>query len=96
MKTVEARDSSKPDETRTFGHGHADILNIGEGTLGRLVLEPGWKWSVDVKPMAKTEFCEAPHFQYLASGRLRVVMVTGQEFDLAPGSVSCLPAGHDA
>jgi hypothetical protein len=51
---------------------------------------------VDVKPIAGTEWCEAPHFQYQVSGRLHVVMKDGREFDLGPGSVSHLPAGHDA
>ena len=61
-----------------------------------MTLEPGWRWSNDVKPIAGTQWCEAPHFQYLVSGRLHVVMQDGKEFDVGPGSVSHLPAGHDA
>ena len=87
---------AKPDEIRTFGHGKAELLNIGGGTVGRLTLEPGWRWSADVKPIAKTEWCEAPHFQYQVSGTLHVKMKDGQEFDLHAGSVSHLPSGHDA
>jgi hypothetical protein len=30
------------------------------------------------------------------SGRLRVKMASGEEFELGPGSVSLLPQGHDA
>ncbi len=95
-RQVEWKEFTKPDEVRTFGHGKAEILNIGGGTVGRLVLEPGWRWSVDVKPIAGTEWCEAPHFQYLVSGALHVVMKDGRQFDLRPGSVSYLPSGHDA
>jgi hypothetical protein len=84
------------DEVRTFGHGRAALVNMGLGAVGRLVLEPGWRWSVDVKPIAGTEWCEAPHFQYIVSGTLHVRMQDGTEFDLEPGSVSYLPAGHDA
>ena len=93
---VEWKDFAKADEIRTFGHGKMELLNIGGGSVGRLVLEPGWRWSVDVKPIAGTEWCEAPHFQYVVSGRIRVQMKDGREFDLGPGSVSHLPAGHDA
>jgi formylglycine-generating enzyme required for sulfatase activity len=93
---VEWKDFAKADEIRTFGHGKMELLNIGGGSVGRLVLEPGWRWSVDVKPIAGTEWCEAPHFQYLVSGRIHVLMKDGREFDLGPGSVSYLPAGHDA
>ncbi len=96
MGQTQWKDFAQPDETRVFNNGQADLLTIGGGTVGRLVLKPGWKWSVDVKPMAGTEWCEAPHFQYLISGRIAVKMATGEEFELGPGTVSFLPSGHDA
>lgn len=89
-------DFGKPDEIRTFGHGRAEILNAGGGTVGRLTLEPGWRWSQDVKPLAGTEWCEAPHFQYHLSGTLRIHMADGTEFDAKAGDVTVLPSGHDA
>jgi mannose-6-phosphate isomerase-like protein (cupin superfamily) len=89
--------SSKSDlETRTFNNGKAEIMKIAGGDVGRLTLQKGWKWSKDVKPVAKTEWCEAPHFQYHVSGRLHVKMADGSEFELGPGDVSYLPSGHDA
>ena len=93
---VEWKDFAKSDEVRTFGHGKVELLHMNGGTVGRLVLEPGWRWSVDVKSIAGTEWCEAPHFQYVVSGRLHVRMKNGREFDLHAGSVSHLPSGHDA
>ena len=87
---------SSPDEVRTFEHGRLEILNIGGGTVGRLTLEPEWRWSQHVKPVAGTQWCEAPHFQYQVSGRLHVLMEDGTEFELEPGDVSVLPTGHDA
>ncbi len=96
MAQVEAKEFGKPDEVRTFPHGRIELLHIGGGTVGRMTLEPGWRWSNDVKPIAGTDWCQAPHFQYQVSGRLHVVMQDGREFDVGPGSVSHLPAGHDA
>jgi hypothetical protein len=96
MAKAEHENFSSTKEIRTFGHGKAEILNIGSGTVGRLTLEPGWRWSKDVKPIAKTDWCEAPHFQYQISGRMHVKMQDGTEFDLGPGDVSVLPSGHDA
>ena len=96
MPSAEYKNFSSADETRTFAHGKVEMLNIGGGSVGRLTLEPGWRWSQDVKPAAGTEWCEAPHFQYQVSGRLHVVMEDGAEFDLGPGDVSALPSGHDA
>lgn len=93
---AEHKNFSTPDEVRTFAHGKVELINISGGTVGRMVLEPGWHWSEDVKPIAGTEWCEAPHFQYLVAGLLHVKMADGSEFDLGPGDVSSLPASHDA
>lgn len=96
MATAEHKDLNAPDETRTFEKGKLDLLNIGGGQVGRLTLEPGWRWSQHVKPIAGTEWCEAPHFQYHLTGRLHVVMADGTELDANPGDVTALPSGHDA
>jgi hypothetical protein len=96
VATAEHKHLNSPDETRPFEKGKAEIVNAGGGTVGRLTLEPGWKWSEHVKPIAKTEWCEAPHFQYHVSGRLHIVMADGTEFEAGPGDVTALPAGHDA
>lgn len=93
---AETKGFGKPDEVRTFPKGKVEIVKIGGATIGRAIFEPGWRWSTSVKPLAKTESCEAPHFQYHVSGTLHVVMDDGSEFDLRPGDVSRLPSGHDA
>ena len=87
---------AEPDEVRRFAHGRAEILKVGGGEVGRLILEPGWRWSNDVKPIAKTEWCEAPHMQVHLSGRLGIRMADGTEFVAEPGEVTSLPSGPDA
>jgi hypothetical protein len=69
---------------------------VGSSEIGRLVLEPGWRWSEHVKPVAGTELCEAPHFHYHVTGTLRIRTADGAEFDATPGQVTSLPAGLDA
>jgi hypothetical protein len=96
MDKTEHRSFRSPDETREFPRGRAEILNIGGGQVGRLVFQPGWRWSDDVKPIAGTASCEAPHFQYHISGRLGIRMDDGAEFIAGPGDITALPSGHDA
>ena len=96
MASAERKNLKSPDETRTFEKGNVDLVNIGGGTVGRLTLQPGWQWSKHVKPIAKTEWCEAPHFQYHAAGTIHIKMADGNEFDVGPGEISALPSGHDA
>ncbi len=84
-----------PEETRKFENGKLELVKIESSTIGRATFEPGWKWSKDVKPIAKTEWCEAPHFQYQMSGTLHVKMSDGTERDIKAGEVALIPPGHD-
>jgi hypothetical protein len=92
----EHRAFSAPDEVREFPNGRAEILAVGGGEVGRLVFRPGWRWSNDVKPIAGTDSCEAPHFQYHVSGTLGIRMDDGTEYVAVGGDVTSLPSGHDA
>jgi hypothetical protein len=96
MATAEHKTFASADETRTFERGQVDLVSIGDSEIGRLTLQPGWRWSDHVKPLAGTELCEAPHFQYHAAGTLRIQMADGTEFEAGPGAVTALPQGHDA
>lgn len=96
MSAAEQRNFEQGDETRSFECGRLDLIKIGGSEIGRLVLQPGWRWSEHVKPIAGTDWCEAPHFQYHLSGTLHVKMADGHEFDARPGDVTALPSGHDA
>lgn len=93
---AERMNFQQPDEVREFPGGRVKIIKVGGVTIGRATLEPGWRWSASVQPIARTISCEAPHFQYHVSGVLRIRMDDGTEFECGPGDVSLLPVGHDA
>lgn len=97
MDAVEVKSFDKPDETRPFkGKGMADVINVGGRPVARGHFEPGWKWSVNLKPIAGTDLCEVAHFGYVEQGRMRIHMKDGSEQDLAAGEVAMIPPGHDA
>ena len=87
-----------PEELRTFadGKGKLELVNMEAGPVGRATFEPGWKWSLHVKPIAKTDSCESAHLGYYVSGRMRVRMDDGQEDEFGPGDFAIIPPGHDA
>jgi hypothetical protein len=93
---MEVKHLSSPDEVRKFENGKIELVKMGGGTIGRAKFEPGWRWSKHVKPIAKTDSCEAPHFQYHVSGVLHIVMNDGTARDVGPGEISLVPPGHDA
>src|SRR3990170_2919515 len=86
MANAEMKSIGSPDETRTFPKGKIEVVNIGGGTVGKATFEP----------VAGTDLCQAPHFLYQISGRMRVVMADGREFESGPGDVAVIPPGHDA
>src|SRR5271154_2348050 len=96
MHETEHKSFNNAGEIREFPNGRAEIISMAGGEIGRLVFEPGWRWSNDVKPIANTTSCEAPHFQYHVSGQLGIRMDDGTEFIAGPGAVAPLPSGHDA
>ena len=54
MQTTEHKTFGRPDEVRKFPSGQAEIVKVGGCEVGRLVFQPGWRWSKDVKPIAST------------------------------------------
>lgn len=96
LDKLEYKNFKMPDEVREFPKGRLELVTIGGRTVGRITLQPGWRWSESVQPIANTKSCEAPHFQYQISGVLKVRTDEGAEFELLPGDLVNLPAGHDA
>ena len=94
---MEKKSINSPDEIRTFDKGKVELTTFTNGTtIGRITLEPGWSWEKCVKPIVKTNSCEAPHTQYIISGHIKVVMDDGSEEQFGPGDTAVIPSGHNA
>jgi mannose-6-phosphate isomerase-like protein (cupin superfamily) len=93
---MEKKSLASAEEIREFDRGRLELATVGGVTFGRATLQPGWRWSTSVKPIAGGRSCLAPHLQYHVSGRLHVVMDDGSEAEFVPGDVSSIPPGHDA
>ncbi|MER8233102.1 cupin domain-containing protein [Streptomyces sp. NPDC094049] len=98
MTGIVRRSFDAADESRPFedGKGRLDLLTTERGPVGRALFEPGWKWSLHVKPIAGTESCLAGHAGYMVSGRLMVVMDDGESMEFGPGDYMEIAPGHDA
>ena len=94
-QSLQQKNLDSPDETRTFENGKAQVVTLGDFSASRLVLEPGWRWSENVKPIAGTDSCQVLHTGYQVSGRLRVKMDDGTEKEYGPGDAYVIPPGHD-
>ena len=87
---------TSPDETRSFDHGEMKAATVGPFKVARELLEPGWKWSDHIKPIAGTDSCQIEHNGLLFSGRLKVVTDDGSEMEIGPGDAYYVPPGHNA
>lgn len=98
MSTITRKNFDVPEETRPFeqGKGKLDLVELDSGPVGRAVFEPGWQWSLHVKPIAGTDSCQAPHMGYCLSGRMVVRMDDGEQQEFGPGDLMVVPPGHDA
>ena len=92
--TLEAKNLDSPEDKRSSNMASCG----GPGRRhhnGRAVLNPGWRWSTDVKPLVGTQSCEVSHTAYIISGRLRARMNDGTEAELAAGDAHYVSPGHD-
>jgi hypothetical protein len=84
-----------PDDTITFDHGQVQVVKVGESTIRRSTLEPGWRWSQSIKQIAKTDSCQVHHVGYILSGKLHVATNDGGEAEISPGEAYDIRPGHD-
>jgi mannose-6-phosphate isomerase-like protein (cupin superfamily) len=85
----------KPDESRSPPNAKIEIVHLGKTKVSRATARPGWKWSKDIKPTAKTDTCQVPHVGYVISGSIVIAFGDKQE-TIRAGEVYEIPAGHDA
>jgi class 3 adenylate cyclase len=86
---------SAPDETLSLEKGSASTVRVGELVVGRLVLEPGWRWSKHVRPIVGTTSCQFHHVGFTLSGAMDGRMDDGTEFAVRSGDIFDVPPGHD-
>jgi class 3 adenylate cyclase len=96
MARLQRRRFSEPDEIRPVPKGTIEVVWLDDRVVGRQTYQPGWRWSVDVKPTAGSSSCQFHHFGVTLSGLLRVQMQDGIELEIGPGDVFEIPPGHDA
>jgi class 3 adenylate cyclase len=85
-----------PDDTVSLPGLEERSVQMGEYTIGRAIVQPGWRWSVDVKPAVGTQSCMIRHLGLALRGRFHVLLDDGREIEIRPDDVFDIPPGHDA
>jgi len=96
MPRPQAKSFRTPDQVRRFPHGQIETVSHHDTTIGRFVLQPGWRWSRDVGPIAGTRSCQIHHQGVVLRGRLRVESDAGDVCEFGIDDAYDIPPGHDA
>ena len=96
MAGLEIGDFAAPDETRAPDKTKVEIVRMGGTSASRMSLEPGWRWSDCIKPVAGGERCQMHHVGVIQSGTLHVSHDDGSEQEIHAGQAYVIEPGHDA
>ena len=97
MSSVEVKSFSNADEVNNnFNNAKIEAVNVGGQRIMKLSLQPGWKWSKDIKPMVGTKCCEAKHFGVIVDGSIIRRHDDGSEVTYNAASDYSITPGHDA
>jgi mannose-6-phosphate isomerase-like protein (cupin superfamily) len=96
MAGVVKKSFGSPDERRTPDKTEVEVVDLGSVKAARMTLQPGWRWSECIKPIAGTESCQIHHEGMVAAGQMHVRHNDGTELEIGPGDAYVIEPGHDA
>lgn len=72
-----------------------EVGRAGTARVKRAVYPPGFRWSVDMKPLVGTDLCMHGHVGFLESGAIRIEYPDGCALELVAPQVVAIEPGHD-
>jgi hypothetical protein len=102
-KTVQARPKKpstrfvpvKGAELREVGHVRLEVGRAGAARVKRMIYPPGFRWSVDMKPIVGTDLCMHAHVGFLVSGEIHIEYADGCVVEHRAPQIVAIEPGHD-
>src|SRR5262245_6070650 len=82
-------------ERRDIGHVRLEVVRAGAARVKRMIYPPGFRWSVDMKPIVRTDLCMHAHVGFLARGEIRLEYADGCVVRFKAPQVIAIDPGHD-
>ena len=82
-------------ERREIGHVQLEVGPAGGARVKRMIYPPGFKWSVDMKPVVGTELCMHAHVGFLARGEIHIEYADGCIVEHRAPQIVAIEPGHD-
>jgi len=84
-----------PDDLLQLPRMTVQLLELGDVTVSKLIQEPGWRWSEDIRPSVGGDWCQVRHMGVVLSGRLGTLYPDGTEIVYGPDDAFEIAPGHD-
>jgi len=91
-----AKNLQTPDEIQRVEFGYQEVVELGDLTVARVVIHPGWRWSSHLRPIVGGEWCQARHVGVMLAGRIAYTFEDGTTVELVADDVFDIPPGHDS
>ena len=82
-------------ERREIGHVVLEVGRAGAARVKRMIYPPGFRWSVDMKPVTGTDLCMHAHVGFLASGEIHIEYADGCIVEHKAPQIVAIEPGHD-
>ena len=82
-------------ERRDIGHVQLEVGRAGAARVKRMVYPVGFRWSVDMKPIVKTDLCMHAHVGFLARGEIHIEYADGCVVEHKAPQIMAIEPGHD-
>jgi hypothetical protein len=82
-------------ELREIGNVRLEVGRAGSARVKRMVYPPGFRWSVDMKPIVGTDLCMHAHVGFLARGQIHIEYADGCIVEHEAPQIVAIEPGHD-
>ena len=72
MGVISVKSFNEPDEVISGSRVTKRSVTVGKTYIARVEYQPGWRWSVDMKPTIKTSSCLHHHQGMVWSGHIQI------------------------
>jgi hypothetical protein len=80
---------------RNIGHVQLEVGRAGAARVKRMIYPPGFRWSIDMKPVVGTDLCMHAHVGFLARGEIHIEYADGCVVEHKAPQIVAIDPGHD-
>ena len=82
-------------DRREIGHVQLEVGQAGGARVKRMIYPPGFRWSIDMKPIVGTDLCMHAHVGFLARGEIHIEYADGCVVEHRAPQIVAIEPGHD-